>query len=245
MERHCEYHPGAPAIAICTVCEEDICASCHHSALTGYAVCASCQQSVVDALATRWEQADRVRDLPYAFLHTVVAALSSPRNFFARVRPEGGWVRPLALGLICMEIGTMVGNAWAYLFVDSFGEVMKQYAEAMQTSVDQAVPMFFLNLPFVVPLVFALHLGLLHVSLKLMGARTRWSATARIVGFSSAAFILQIVPPIADFSLGHLLAIIWMFNLEINAVQQHYRMGFLRTLGAVLGPFLIVLLFSV
>ncbi|AWV88550.1 hypothetical protein [Bradymonas sediminis] len=239
LSHTCIHHQAAPAIAICTECDGDICAACHGTDLRGYCICAGCREKFAPP-QTAWE--DPQTDFsPATFGSTLWDALKSPRTFFTKVRPTGPAAPAVSFGLISMTVGMLFSNTWKLLFIDAFGEALAELAKEMAASMEMVRASMFLAVPLQVGLAFLLHLGALHMALRIAGARPKLSATARIVGYASAGYILMVLPPIGEFMLGHFMAIMWVFNLQMGALTMHYRLGTWKTLAVVMGTLLIIL----
>jgi hypothetical protein len=94
-----------------------------------------------------------------------------------------------------------------------------------------------------VALGFLVHSGVFHLAVKIAGGATSFGLSARIVGYASAGYIFLIVPPIGEFALGHFLAIIWLFNIEMGALRMYFQMGIWRSMGVVMATLLFMLPF--
>lgn len=240
-ERRCAYHATRPAIAICSGCGEDICARCHRAALNGYALCATCEGRLEKAMRTRWETASGFFSHVHAFLWTTVAVLSSTRAFFGSMTSRGPWLKPALFGVIAYTIGRSAAVGWQLAFVDSF---VSDFATQAGIPGDVALFLMIAALPLAGPLFLALHVGLLHVALRMFGAPSDWKLVTRIVSYASAAFLFQIVPPVAEFPIGYMLAIVWLVNVELVAVRHYFDLGMWKSMGVVFIPFMLLTLFG-
>jgi hypothetical protein len=239
LSRTCIHHEGAPAIAICTECSGDVCAACHGTDLRGYCICEACREKFAPP-RTPWEDSGTDYS-PAAFVRTLGDALKSPRTFFLKIRPSGPASPAVSFGLICMGVGLLFSNTWKLLFFDQFGQALSKMAADMGASLEMVKAAMFLSIPLQMALGFLLHLGILHLAVKLAGGRPSFGMTARIVGYASAAYAFMLIPPIGEFMLGHFLAIIWMFNIEMGALTLFFRLGVWKTLAAVMGTLLVIL----
>ncbi len=244
VERTCENHPNYPAIAVCSLCGRDICGQCHSTTLTGYAVCLNCPVAEQLAPKTTWEKAQGLGHA-YAFFHTCVAVLSNPRTFFSFILPKGDWVKPTILGLICTIFGSLIGLAYQVAFMTQFGEIVTELATQLSMSRTNATLMLFMSVPWSSMFIYIAHLGILGLSLQFSGVeKFDWSVVARIVGYSNAAHLFMIIPPVMEIPVGHFFSIVWLFNLEITGVQQFFKLTFGRTMLAVIPGFLVMALFG-
>lgn len=238
VERPCAHHPAWEAVAICSLCGQDICARCHATSLTGYVVCAHCP--VREKL--RPKAAIEARDLSnpvVAGIRTAVAILRSPRAFFSHIPLSREWYRPFIFGYLCLLIGAFFATLWQVLFVGEFGEVISSIAEQWALSESGLRVLLFGALPPATFLLLGMHAVLLYATLQLFGATSaRFEHVVRLVGFAAAAHLFLIIPPVLGFPVGHFLAIVWVLNIEVIAVQRYFELNFIRALGVVFVPYL-------
>lgn len=236
----CANHPDHPAIAVCSLCKREICIHCHGVALNGYAVCKGCPVAEGLRPKTAWESATGVGSYIYGFFHTAVDMLSGPRRFFLD-RPFGSPVYALVFGYIALLIGNFFGVLWNSLFLGQYQEIVQQAAEQLDVSVEVAKTLNFVMVPVKAGLTLFLHTIALHLSLSLVGgSKVSLRAVSYLSGYAMAAFLFQLIPPIFDYPIGHLLAMVWVFNAEVNAAQTRFGLPFFRALFAVLVPFLLL-----
>lgn len=230
-----------PAIAVCTRCDGDICASCHHADLRGFAICGPCRRDLLPPTVPWEEEASSVFT---RFLTTAYFALRSPRRFFGRFSFAPQWAPAALFGILCITIGSALGVGWQKAFSSDYAVQLQQ----AQADVGIAAPilefLIIATIPFAAVFLYFAHTALFFGMLRLMGVdRATWSATARITGYSMAAHLLFVFPPIGEFSLGHFLMLFWLFNLEIGAVRRLFGLGFWKSIGVVLLP-LFVFMFT-
>lgn len=228
---------GAPAIAVCTSCGVDICAVCHRATLTGYALCPDCGVKLLEVFRTPWESAKGFAQHVHAFGLTSVAVLSSARAFYGSVPPYGPMLKPGFFAVIAYTIGAYAAFLWQWAFVDAFPEFVTETAKQTGMAPETAFQTLLVALPLAAPVVILLHTALLHASLRLFGAPTRWRLTVRIVAYASAAWLFQLVPPVAEFPIGYMLAIVWLVNIEMIAVRHYFELGVWRSMAVVFVPF--------
>lgn len=238
-------HDSNPAIAICSGCGEDICGLCHRATLTGYALCVVCARKIDAALSPAWERAHTFGELLMAFPITAVAVLSSARAVFSILPARGPVLRSLTFGTLAYMIGAYATLLWQWAFVDSFPEFVADFAARVSVSEDAAFGTLLAVLPLGSVFAVALQVVLLHLSLRIFGARAHWSVTARIVGYASASYLLQIIPPIAQFPIGHTLSVVWLVNVQMIAVRYTFDLGIWKAMAAVFVPFVALILIGV
>jgi hypothetical protein len=237
----CSHHEGAPAIAICTECGGDVCAACHGSDLRGYCICSACREKFAPP-TTPWEDANEDYS-PSSFARTLTDVVTGPRSFFQKVRFSSSWVPAVAFGAICMVVGLSFKTTWQLLFFDPYVKALGDLAAQNGLSLEAIKVMAYVSIPFQVALGFLAHTGIFHMAVKIAGAHTTFGLSARIVGYASAGYIFFVVPPIGEFSLGHFLAIIWLFNIEMGALRMYFQMGIWRSMGVVLATLMMMMVF--
>ncbi|QDG53404.1 hypothetical protein FIV42_22455 [Persicimonas caeni] len=240
--RTCSHHEGAPAIAICTECGGDICAACHGSDLRGYCICSVCREKFAPP-TTPWEDPNEDYS-PRAFARTLVDVVTSPRTFFQNVRFSGSWGPAVAFGLLCLGVGLLFSTGWQMLFFEQYQELINTVAEQSGATFDMARVALFVAVPIRAVLIFMAHVGIFHLATRLAGGHSSFSLSARIVGYASAGYAFLLIPPIAEFPLGHFLSIIWVFNIEIGALRMYFRMGIWRAMFVVMATLMLLLPFG-
>lgn len=232
--RTCAHHDQAPALALCTDCGADICGACHGSDGRGFALCPACRGEE-PARFHAWEDPGREYS-PRTFGRTLWAALRSPSTFFEDVDTGGSLWPPLIFGILTMTVGMLIGRTWKLLLVPEFGASLADMASDQGITETQARVALLVGTPLLAAASAAVHTVLLKVAIGVAGEETDWRTCARIVGYSFAAYALMILPPIAGFPLGHLLVIIWLFNLEAGALEYYFDFGRIKATLVVLAP---------
>lgn len=236
----CYNHKELPAIAVCSLCGQDICIHCHTVALNGYAVCRGCP--VADNLRpkTKWEGATGLLSGLHGLAYTIVEELSSPRRFFS-FRPFGRPMPALAFGYLVLTVGLFVGVIWSDLFLSRYDEMTLEVAKELSVSPDLVRHINVFSSPIRAALVLAIHTLVLWGGLLVLArSAIRFRDVAYIAGYSMAGFAFLLIPPIFDYPVGHLLAVVWVFHSEFTAVQARYDTGFMRGLGAIILPYFIL-----
>lgn len=208
--------------------------ACHGADARGYAICEVCRSADREPL-TPWADPD-VEYAPETLARTVWHALRHPIRFFERVKPTpDGWIAATLFGMICMSIGLVFTNLWTVLFLAEAAQ-LAEAAKELGVSVDTLQTLTFASIPFKVVLGFAIQTALFHAAIKIGGGDLHMKTTAKIVGYSGAAYLLMVVPPIAQFAVGPFLAILWIFNLRANALQMWEDMSPWRAMFVVAIP---------
>lgn len=238
--RPCSHHPDAPAIAVCHDCRADICGACHGTDTRGLAICRPCRRAHSPS-PVPWEDPADGPSLR-GFGSTLWAALTNPRTFFRHFRTTDSWGWAAAFGILCIILGTLVNTFWQQLFSARWAETTRAWQTELGIAPDLVPWLIYASIPFGALLLYFIHTGLMYLALRALDVDgADWSVVSRITGYSLAAYALLIVPPVGDFSLGHFLMVLWLFNLEVGAVRALFGLGFWRSIGVVLVPFVVFL----
>ncbi|MBA2660949.1 MAG: YIP1 family protein [Bradymonadaceae bacterium] len=240
IDRFCAHHLAAPAIAICTECDQDICAPCHGMDLRGFAMCTPCRAQYAPP-EIFWEMAEW-RWTFVGFVRTLIDVICAPRSFFTRTGPSADWAPAAVFGGICMGVGMFFSTLHQYTFRPEFMTTLQGYADKFDITLETARLYVFASIPLAAFVSMLMHVFLLFSALKIFGANATLPQTIRIVGYAAAAYLFLLIPPIGTFGIGHFLMIIWLFNLEVNAVRWFYNLGFWKSMGVVLIPFMFILM---
>jgi hypothetical protein len=212
---------------------------CHRHDARGFAVCAACVKAALPP-APPWERPDEQTSNIDAFGRTWWAAIRSPESFFHALPEEAPWLPAVLFGLTCMGLGTLCSTVWGLALNERLRELLMQNAVTASVPPAAVRALSFARIPFVVPIIMALHIAMLHTGASLAGAkRARWSTIARIFGYATAGYLFLIIPPIGDFSVGHLLMLVWMFNLETAGLRRFYDLGPWHAMFAAIIPMFI------
>ncbi len=237
-QRTCSHHEGAPAIAVCIRCRGDICAECHRVDLRGMAICQPCARQLSPPNIPFESQS--LGPTPGGFAQTVIAVLSAPRSFFGRYSQPKHWGLAATFGMTCIAIGTLLNTLWQKAFADDYTDRLQHIHDEFGVASHIAEFTLFATIPLTAVILYFLHTALLYVALRAFAVKeASWPLLARITGYSLAAYLLLIFPPIGQFSLGHFLMILWLFNLEVSAVRHFFGLGFWKSMGVVLLPFMV------
>ncbi len=238
----CTHHDDMPAIAVCTRCNGDICAPCHHADLRGFAICGPCRRQLLPPTIA-WERDDHTSSLA-RFFTTAMMALRGPRSFFSRFSFGPHWGPAAFFGILCIAVGSAMGTGWQRAFSDTYAEQLQRVQADVGVSLPIIEFLVFATIPFAAVMLYFVHTALLFAMLRIARVQSAsWTATARITGYSMAAHLLFVFPPVGQFSLGHFLMLIWLFNLEVAALRGLFGLRFWKSIGVVLLP-LFVFMFT-
>lgn len=241
--RHCTVHPESAAIAVCCGCGGDICAQCHNIDTRGFALCEQCRRDRSPPTIP-WE-AGSFRLSATGFIRTALAVLTSPQVFFRRFRFRQSWTFPAIFGVICVTLGMLINTLWQKAFSADYADTIATYQDQLGVSQPAAELAIFAMLPLGAVVVYFVHTALFYLAAGAFGIDDAdWTTIARITGYSLAAYLMLVFPPIGQFNLGHFLMVLWLFNLEVAAVRDWFGLGFWKSIGLVLLPF-VVFLFAI
>jgi len=173
-----------------------------------------------------WEDQERLGFFE-ALLSTVRQTLFAPTSFFSKMPRQGGLLMPLLYAMILQSIGTMAGYVWALVLDQSVIPLGRLGAS-------EAV-LFALLIPLVLFLGLVFWAFVLDRSLYLVGgANEPFETTLRVVSYSSAPELFNAVPFVGAF-----VAMGWRFYLTLVGLREAQRIGFGKSLAAIILPALV------
>jgi hypothetical protein len=155
---------------------------------------------------------------------TIKESLFSPQEFFARLPIEGGVLVPLLYALIIETVGTMVSALWGLAMNNPlFPET------GLSGNVTTAATLL---IPLLVFLGIVLSALLLHVSLLIVGGATEnFEATFRVVCYSAAAELFNVIPLV-----GWIIALVWKLYITLIGLRTAHRITTARAAIAIFLP---------
>lgn len=175
-----------------------------------------------------------------AFWRTWWSAIRSPTAFFETLPERGPWLPAVVFGLACMGLGTLMHTIWGLALNDKLRDLLMQSADAAAVTPTVMRTLSFARIPFVIPIIMVLHISMLHTGTSIAGAkRPSWATIARIFGYATSGYIFLAIPPIGEFSLGHMLMLLWMFNLETAGLRRFFDLGPWQAMLAAIVPMFI------
>lgn len=185
-----------------------------------------------------WEDPEHglFRDLS----RTIGLVLFHPDDFFRRMPRGGGWTAPLAFGLITGSVGLILSWYWP-LFLGAMLWEASPFQEIGLLSFLEGGGAVILVVvaPFLVALGLVGYSAVVHLMLLLvMGGGGGFQATFRVLAYSQAALLFNIVPVVGGLAGG-----LWLLVLEVLGLSRAHDIGLFRAVFALLIlPFLLVLL---
>ncbi len=191
---------------------------------------------------TPWERREQIGFFP-ALVETTQQVLMGPEGFFRGMAVSGGITAPLLYGVIIGYVGIVASTLYSLVFNVAFGGLSglaRQGGpfERMAPFLEGGANLF-VNLIFG-PVIIAIGLfiwsGIVHLVLMVLGGAKRdFEATFRVMGYSQAASVLQIIP-----ICGSLAAVVYSIVLEIIGLSHAHGISKGQAAAAVLLPILLV-----
>ncbi|RLA95855.1 MAG: hypothetical protein DRG69_02535 [Deltaproteobacteria bacterium] len=168
-----------------------------------------------------------------AFLETAKGVLFSPTRFFRGMPADKGLGSPLLFGVVAGTIGGLFPLLWSYLF------------SARSMGVDLFSSTFLILYGVLLPVFIALGIfvnsGLLHLCLMLVGGERRgFEATFRVVSYSQAAQLWDLIPLVGPF-----VSAVYLLVLSIVGLRESHRIGTGRAALAVFLPVVALVVIAV
>lgn len=236
----CSVQPHLPAAAFCTQCRRPYAGRYLSVILDGRAVCYRCIS----------DQGLRTLDTPsayegdYAFKDgwwgAITGVMRTPNQTIGHFPKEVSIRRAMVFGFVMCLVGAILPVVWAMaLTPESVNELFqKAYAgRGVDLSVAQMRTTFLMALPFAAAVKLFLGSVLLHLGIRVSGARdAQFAENARAFALSAATLLFAIVP--APFGL-ILVAVVWS-RVMMRWVYARYNIPPLRALIALLPALLLM-----
>jgi len=192
--------------------------------------------------STPWEDRDRIGFLQ-ALVETTQKVLLGPTAFFAGMPTTGGVGGPLLYGIIVGSLGMIVAALYREVFSALMGSTMASLGNSGELR--RLMPFMTGGASIVVQVVFAplaVIIGLfvvsaiVHVVLLLLGgARRGFEATLRVMCYSEAASIINVIPFCGGFVSG-----IYFVVVAIIGLSEAHGIGKGTAAAAVLLPLVLL-----
>jgi hypothetical protein len=173
---------------------------------------------------------------------TFKASVFSPATFFRGLTVNGGLREPLAFGLLMGAIGNMFSLFWPVILVSGG---LFPFGEAVLSQLDAAL--VFLILLVVVPVCvtigMVIYSAILHVLLLVVrGGKNGFEATFRVVAYSQAVQMWELVPVIGSWIGG-----VWRLVVQVIGLREIHGVSYSRVIIAFILPlaFLVILMVAV
>jgi hypothetical protein len=188
---------------------------------------------------TPWERRDEL-GIASALVETTQRVLTSPAAFFRAMPVTGGAGSPLAYGVIIGYTGLVISAIYDFVLESVLGSSLSRFgggSEAMAGVMPYFQGALGLGLklvlgPFLLTISLALLAGIVHLALSVLGGAARGlEATFRVICYSEAAALLNIIPV-----CGGVISGVLMLVLMIIGVAEAHGTTRARAAAAVLLP---------
>ncbi|MBU1741154.1 MAG: YIP1 family protein, partial [Proteobacteria bacterium] len=170
---------------------------------------------------------------------TVLGALFGPVEFFQNMYLRGSRRRPLAFAVIVGSFGLAALVVWMSLLAKpQLLALLKVLFGVTAGQLNLVIMLTLLLTPLLVVVNVYITAALMHLVLALLKRnRSGFEATFRVAAYSFAAFVLLVVPV-----FGTPVAFFWSVTIRVIGLMQAQGATAGLAAGAVLWPYLIVLL---
>ncbi len=178
----------------------------------------------------------------WGVFRTLKEVLFSPAAFFRRLTFSGGLGEPLAFGLLVGAVGNMLGLFWPVMMV-SGGLFPFGGAVLGQLSAGLIFLILVVAVPICVTLSMFIYSAILHLLLVMVrGGNSGFEATFRVVAYSQAAQVWELVPVVGSWIGG-----VWRLVVQVVGLREIHGVSYLRIIVAFLLPvaFLLVVMIAV
>lgn len=163
--------------------------------------------------------------------HTLKEALFAPTAFFRGLTFNRGIKDPLAFGLLIGAVGNMFGVFWPVMML-SGGLFPFGGAIFGQLTAGLIFLIMVVAVPIGVTLTMFIYSAILHLLLLIVrGGKNRFEATFRVVAYSQAAQVWDLIP-IAGSWIGG----IWQLIIQVIGLREMHGISYLRVFMAILLP---------
>jgi hypothetical protein len=169
-----------------------------------------------------WEERENY-GLWNAYFQTAWKSLLSPRAFFSKLPPDGGYSNPMLFGIFSVALSTPL----ALLILMLFG---KLGGAATLVGIVIGFVCAFIGAAIVFPVLLLVVAGLVHLVLMVQGVDKEFQRTLRVTAYSSAPHLLEAIPV-----LGTLIATVYWIVLMIIGLREMHETSTAKSAIAVLG----------
>ena len=188
------------------------------------------------------EEADRVssdKDIPWesksggmlaSLFKTIKQVLFSPGDFYSRLKPYGNAGYPISFAVLTSIVPYLVTLFFQFSFIAPSLNQLNDIGIPLEAI---AGPVLFIGVAVLLPiiLIISLYIGaaVIHVSLIILfGRNERYSATFRVLAYTSAAQLWSIIP-----FIGPLISGIWALVLSVVGLSKVHRISKTRAFFAL------------
>ena len=197
-------------------------------------------QSRTESLAIPWEE--RTGSLLGDLGATIKMVLFKPDAFFTSMPVAGGYKAPLTFAMICGAIGIIFMVAWQLILAVVGIGMGGNMPQLPMTWILGAIVGTIVLSPLLVLIGLFIGAAIIHILLAIVrGANNGFEATFRVLAYTSATTIFNIVP-----FLGGLVSAAWSLILYIMGLSRAHQTGAGRVVvGVIVLPFVLVALLGI
>jgi hypothetical protein len=191
---------------------------------------------------TPWERRDQIGFVS-ALIETTREVLTAPTAFFRAMPILGGIPSPLLYGLIVSYVGLVASTIYSAVFRSVLGSSLTQLGA--NTGMERLAPLLQGGASLVVNLIFGpvfivaglfISAGILHlVLLAIAGGGRGFEATFRVVAYSQAGSVFNLVP-----LCGGLVTAVYTVVLLIIGLSEAHQITRGRAAAVVLVPLVVL-----
>jgi len=178
----------------------------------------------------------------WGIFRTLKDVLFSPAAFFRKLTFSRGLREPLLFGLLVGAVGNMFGLFWPVIMVSAglfpFGGSM-----LAQLSPGLIFLILVVAVPICVMLSMFIYSAILHLLLLMVrGGKNGFEATFRVVAYSQAAQVWELIPIVGSWIGG-----VWQLIVQVVGLREIHGVSYLRIILAFLLPiaFLFVVIIAI
>lgn len=207
----CTAHGGDPAIALCSDCQDFLCASCREVGTDGRAFCPQCARK--HGLASD-ESDEQSPDRGERLFDLIKNAIRRPRVYAERIDPHGRLRPAFYVGMVANITGELATLLWLVLLVRTpeFASTIREGAEQLGVSTERFQLIILAMIPVSAAMRLAFGAVLLQLGAALAGAKRAlgFKGNFRIFCYASVAQFLLLLPFVGIFlALWYILIICW------------------------------------
>ncbi len=183
-----------------------------------------------------WENARQIGRL-VAFGLTIRDVIISPVNFFQAMRVKGGLFEPMLFAILVLWIAALFNLIWSFVFPQDWLQSLQQ----SRSDIPQ-LPQSYINIvmfivsPIITIISIFLNTAIFHLSLLMLGgAKKGFEATFRVMCYSGAAAVFNILPVLGPF-----LGVLYVLTLDIIGLREAHEIGGWKAFFAIALPLLLI-----
>ncbi len=178
---------------------------------------------------TPWEQRSEL-GLWQGLCQTMKGVLFSPENLFNSMPHKGGFIEPLAFGLLFGSLGSMFALFWQVFFLSTRLRSMLGDFNLGHLTLGILFAVTIILIPFFVVLGMFLWSAIWHLLLLIVGGANKgYEATFRVVAYSRATQIWLLIP-----FIGGVICWIWQLVVQIIGFRNTHETSYARVVFALI-----------